>query len=128
MMQVSIIGRLGSDPEERSLPNGDPVTSFSVASTHKRGTTEETTWLKIVAFGHLAGIINRCRKGEQHFFQGRLRCRKWESQDGRKGEAWECILSQFNFLQNERRPDDDYQAGSNQAPPPADDFDDDIPF
>ena len=32
MNKVLIIGNLGSDPEMRYMPSGDPVTSFSVAT------------------------------------------------------------------------------------------------
>ena len=51
--KMMIIGNVGSDPEMRYTPNGNPVTSFSV-STNRRWTSadgeqqEETEWVVLV--------------------------------------------------------------------------------
>ena len=52
--QVTIIGRLGANPEMRFTPNGAAVTNFNVASSRKfragDGTElrEETDWFTVV--------------------------------------------------------------------------------
>ena len=33
--QAQIIGHLGKDPDVRYMPNGDPVTTFSLATTER---------------------------------------------------------------------------------------------
>ena len=35
LSKVTLIGNLGSDPEMRYTPNGNPVTSFSVATNRR---------------------------------------------------------------------------------------------
>ena len=40
MNKIIVIGHLGGDPEMRYTPNGQAVTSFSVASSHKYTTSD----------------------------------------------------------------------------------------
>ena len=59
MHKIILIGHLGRDPEMRYLPDGQPVTSFSVASSRKYRTSggeqrEETEWFNVSAWGKLA--------------------------------------------------------------------------
>ena len=55
MNKILIIGNLGSDPEMRYTPNGNPVTSFSMA-TNRRYTTadgESREETESVSYTHL---------------------------------------------------------------------------
>ena len=59
--KVIIVGNLGKDPEQRSFPDGSPVTNISVACTEKykdkQGEQKEVTeWVNVVFFGKLAEI------------------------------------------------------------------------
>ena len=52
--RITIVGNLGRDPEMRYLPSGDPVASFSVATTERWRTRdgqqqERTTWFNVSA-------------------------------------------------------------------------------
>ena len=52
--KVMIIGNVGTDPEMRFTPNGNPVTSFRVATNWVYTTPEgerkqETEWFTVVA-------------------------------------------------------------------------------
>ena len=49
MNKIIVIGHLGRDPEMRYTPNGQGVTSFSVASSRRYTVEqrEETEWLHI---------------------------------------------------------------------------------
>ena len=52
MDKLIVIGNLGRDPEMRYLPNGKPVTNFSVASNRKWTDSEgvlheETIWIRV---------------------------------------------------------------------------------
>ena len=58
MNKIIVIGNLGRDPEMRYTPNGQAVTSFSVASNRKYTTStgekrEETEWFNVSAWGKL---------------------------------------------------------------------------
>ena len=86
--KILIIGNLGSDPEMRYMPSGDPVTSFSVATNRRYRTRdgdqrEETEWFRISAWGRLAEITNQyLTKGSKIYVEGRLQSRSWQGQDG----------------------------------------------
>ena len=102
--KVMIIGNLGSEPEMRFTPNGNPVTSFRVA-TNRRYTTadgerkEETEWFAVVAWGKLAEQCNQfLTKGRRVYVEGQLSTRSWESQDGQRHYRTEVVAEQALFL------------------------------
>ncbi len=102
--KVMIIGNLGSEPEMRFTPNGNPVTSFRVA-TNRVFTTpdgerkEETEWFTIVAWGKLAEQCNQfLGRGRLVYAEGRLHTRTWEGQDGQKRNRTEIIARRVTFL------------------------------
>ena len=102
--KIMIIGNVGSDPEMRFTPNGNPVTSFSVATNRVYNTTEgerrqETEWFSVVAWNRLAENCNQfLTKGRPVYAEGRMHTRTWESQDGQKHSRPEIIASRVIFL------------------------------
>ena len=102
--KVIIIGNVGSEPEMRVTPNGNPVTSFR-AATNWRYTTgqgerrEETEWFTVVAWNRLAEQCNQfLSKGRLVYVEGRLRSRAWESQEGEKRFRNEIVADKVTFL------------------------------
>ncbi len=102
--KVMIIGNLGSEPEMRFTPNGNPVTSFRVATNWVYTTSEgerkqETEWFTVVAWNKLAEQCNQfLTKGRLVYAEGRLHTRTWEGQDGQKHYRTEIIASRVTFL------------------------------
>jgi single-strand DNA-binding protein len=102
--KVMIIGNVGSEPEMRFTPNGNPVTSFRVATnwiyTSPEGERkQETEWFSVVAWNKLAEQCNQfLNKGRLVYVEGRLRTRSWESQDGQKHYRTEIIANRVTFL------------------------------
>ena len=93
--KVILIGNLGSDPEMRFTPNGDPVTSFSLGVNDSK----ETEWFYIVAWKKLAETCNQfLAKGKQVCVEGRLHTRAWDSDDGQKHYKTEVIANRVVFL------------------------------
>jgi len=86
--KVMIIGNVGTEPEMRFTPNGNPVTSFRVATNRVYTTPDgerkqETEWFTVVAWNRLAENCNQyLTKGQRVYAEGRLHTRTWESQDG----------------------------------------------
>ncbi len=102
--KIMLIGNVGTDPEMRYTPSGNPVTSFPMA-TGRRYTDsggerrEETEWFRIVVFGKQAESCNQfVTKGKQVYVEGRLRTRNWEGQDGQKRVSVEVIANRVLFL------------------------------
>jgi len=103
--RAMVIGYLGSDPDLRSLPSGQPVVSFSVATdesyTDKQGEKRERVeWHHIVAFGNLAEICKEyLQKGRQVYVEGRLRTREYEAKNGGgKRQRTEIVALRVQFL------------------------------
>jgi len=105
--KVILIGNLGNDPEVRYMNNGDPVCSFSLATTEswKDKNTgekkEQTEWHRVVVYGKLAEIIEKySKKGSQLYVEGRLRARKWtDAQDVLKTTV-EIVANEVHILSN----------------------------
>ena len=102
--RVTIIGNVGTDPEMRFTPNGNPVTSFRVATSRVYTTNEgerrqETEWFSVVTWSKLAESCNQfLTKGRLIYAEGRLHTRTWEGQDGQKRSRVEIVANRVLFL------------------------------
>lgn len=130
--KIMVIGNLGSDPEMRYTPNGNAVTSFSVA-TNRRYTTsdgerrEETEWFRVTAWNQLAEQVNQyLSKGSKAYVEGRLRSSSWEGQDGQTRFRNEIIANTILFL--DRAPGSQSQESGLQDGPGGQVDPEDLPF
>ena len=104
MNKIIVIGHLGRDPEMRYTPNGQGVTSFSVASSRKYTTSsgeqrEETEWFNCSAFGKLADTCNQyLTKGKQVYVEGRLSSRTYQTQSGETRHSLDINVQDVQFL------------------------------
>jgi single-strand DNA-binding protein len=102
--KIIVIGNLGRDPEMRYTPNGQSVTTFSVASSRRYTTAdgerrEETEWFNVNAWGRLADLCNQyLAKGRQVFVQGRIQSRSYEDKTGNTRYITEIIAQRVQFL------------------------------
>jgi single-strand DNA-binding protein len=136
--KIIVIGNLGRDPEMRYTPNGQSVTSFSVASSRRYTTSagerrEETEWFNVSAWGRLGETCNQyLTKGQQVYLEGRLRSRSFEGRDGQMRFVNEITLTDMHFLRGgqgmgEERPPYGGSDSMGDAPFGSDDIDD-LPF
>lgn len=101
--QVTLMGNLTRDPELRQTPNGQNVTSFSLALNRSykdaNGEWQEATdYIDIVCWGPLAErVAQYLSKGRRCLVQGRLQSRSWE-QDGQKRSKVEVLANDVTFL------------------------------
>ena len=102
--KVILIGNLGSDPEVRYLPSGQPVGNFNIATTErwtgKDGNPgERTEWHRIVVFGKQAENCKEyLKKGRQVYVEGRLQTREWDDKEGQKKRTTEIVAQTVQFL------------------------------
>ena len=102
--KVMLIGNVGTEPEMRFTPNGNPVTSFRIAVNRTYTASDgerrqETEWFTVVAWNKLAESCNQfLTKGQRVYVEGRLRSRTWEGQDGQKRSRYEVVANQVLFL------------------------------
>jgi len=95
MNTITIVGRLGQDPEMRFTKDGKAVAEWSVATTRKIGDKEETTWHRCVAFGDSAEhYVASFAKGRRVIVVGRLSIKEFDKKDGTKGSRTEILVDE----------------------------------
>ena len=115
---VSIIGRLGADPEIKYTPTGKPVSKMSVAVNDGFGENQRTYWFHVICWNGLAETVSQyLRKGSKAAVSGRLTTRSYDK-DGANTTVSEIIANSVDFL--DPKPDQDI--------PKQDVRDDSIPF
>ena len=109
--KVILVGRLGADPEVKTIAQGSTVASLNLATsenwTDKNGQRQEKTeWHRIVVWGKLAEICGKhLTKGRQVYVEGRLHTRQWDDKQGQKRYTTEIVATTVQFLgaQGEQR-------------------------
>ena len=102
--KVQLIGRLGQDPEIRTLENGKKVAHFNLATneSYKNGEgtrIEETTWHTIVAWNGLADLSSRfLSKGKEVCIEGRISYRTYTDKNGNQRNVTEIVASDLVML------------------------------
>lgn len=101
--KVIIVGRLGADPELKTVGTGQ-VARLSIATseawTGKDGQRQERTeWHRIVVWGRQAeNCAKHLSKGRQVYVEGRLQTRNWEDPQGQKRYSTEIVANVVQFL------------------------------
>lgn len=155
--KVILVGNVGGDPDVRYMPNGNAVTTLSIATSEtwkdkETGNKQERTeWHRVVCFNRLGEIAGEyVRKGSKLYIEGSLRTRKWQDPQGQDRYTTEIVASDIQMLDgkgqspsyNEGQPMSQQEPQQNyarkpQAAPAAqsqaaqnafDELDDDIPF
>jgi single-strand DNA-binding protein len=101
--KVILIGNLGRDPEVRRTGAGDPIVSFSLATSESwrdkasGERKERTEWHNIVIFNENLGKIAEqyCKKGTKIYLEGQLQTREFTDRDGNQRKATEVVLTRF---------------------------------
>ena len=102
--KAQVIGNVTQDIELKQTPNGQNVTSFSIA-TNRSWTDgswarqEQTEFHNIVLWWKLAEIAGQyVTKWQKLFLEGRLQTRNWEAQDGTKRYRTEIVWENLIML------------------------------
>jgi single-strand DNA-binding protein len=101
--KVILIGRLGRDPETRTLQNGSKTTSFSIATSETWNDKasgerkEKTQWHRIVIWNDRIGEVAEkyLKKGSMVYIEGQLESRKFTDKDGAEREVTEVVIQRF---------------------------------
>lgn len=148
--KVTLMGNLTRDPETRTTPGGQSVTSFSLAVNRSwRGADgqqqESVSYIDCTAWGKAGEIIAQYMgKGRALLVSGRLDQRSWDDKEtGQKRNKVEVVVEDFNFVDGGQgggadggsAPRQSSNSGASKKPAPANaDADDqpidlsDIPF
>lgn len=116
--QCNFIGRLGKDVETRHMPNGDGVSSFSIAVGWKSKDKEGVEWVNITAFGKLSEICSKyLRKGSKVFVSGRFKTEIYTDKDGVQKYTTKIIADQMQMLDSKSDSQNNDGDAHEPAPP-----------
>ena len=102
--KVQLIGRIGMNPEIKTLANGSKMLRMSIATdaSYKDADgkkVQDTQWHTLVAWNKTAELAEKlCTKGKQIAVEGALVNRQWDDKDGTKRYATEVRLESFLLL------------------------------
>jgi len=105
--KIIVVGNLGGDPEMRFLPDGTPVTNFSVAVNHvwnkpdgSKG--ERTDWFRVTAWRGLAEVCNQyLTKGRQVLIEAeQIKASAYTNNQGQPAASLEMTAVRVVFLGN----------------------------
>lgn len=101
--KAMILGNLTRDPESRTTPSGQTVTTFGVATNRfytdqNKQKQQKVEFHNIVAWGRLGDICAQyLKKGQLVFVEGRIETRSWDAQDGTKKFRTEIIADSMQM-------------------------------
>ncbi len=99
-----LFGNLTRDPEQKALPNGTAVTSFSIATNRvykdaNGAKQEQVEYHNVVVFGRQAETSAQyLKKGQGVLIEGRIQTRSWDDKTtGEKKYRTEIVADAVQF-------------------------------
>ena len=140
--KVTLLGRLGQDPEVREFSNGGRVCRLRLATSetwkdkNSGDRRERTEWhtISIFAEGLIKVVEQYLSKGSQIYVEGKLETRKWQDKEGNDRYSTEVTIRPFGgeLLMLGGRGSGGGGGGSSRASAPSteevNDMDDEVPF
>ena len=118
--RAQIIGNITKDPEMKYTPNGQAVTTFSVATNRRwkgrdgAADGEATEYHEVTIWGKQAEAVTpMLKKGGPVYVEGRLQTRSWEGQDGAKRYKTEIVAENVIVLGGKSAMGNDYEFAKN---------------
>lgn len=128
--KVTLVGRLGAEPEIRTLESGAMVAKFGLATSESYRDRagewqEQTEWHDVVVWRTLAERAQEyLKKGSLIYLEGKLTHRKWQDKDGNNRKTTEVVGSYFRVMPTASRSEggnympNEEPINSMAAPPP----------
>jgi len=121
--KVFVLGNLTADPDTRTMPSGQAVVNFRIATNRvfynqNKEKQEQVEFHNIVAFGRNAEIIQQyLKKGSLVLIEGRLQTRSWDDKaTGMKRFRTEIITERMQM--GPRRFGPQQEESNKQSPAP----------
>ena len=138
--KVTLLGRLGQDPEVREFSNGGRVCRLRLATSetwkdkNSGDRRERTEWhtISIFAEGLIKVVEQYLSKGSQIYVEGKLETRKWQDKEGNDRYSTEVTIRPFGGELLMLGGRGSGGGGSSRASAPSteevNDMDDEVPF
>ena len=100
--QVTLLGRVGNDPELRQTNNGTAVVQLRLATDRYSKSGEgksETDWHTVIVWAKSAEAVAKyVAKGDRVHVTGNLRQRSWQTESGEQRSRVEVHANEVIFL------------------------------
>ena len=97
---VTLVGRLGRDPEIKFTANGNALCSITVVTDQRfkddsgKWQSKDTSWWKVTCWRALAeNVAETLQKGDLVIVSGKIKQREYETAEGEKRSVWEVEAS-----------------------------------
>jgi len=95
MINMTAVGNLGRDPEQKTFEDGNSVVNFSIGC---RTGKDETTWLNCAVWGKRGNTVMQFfTKGSRVTVAGPAKLREYTTKDGETGRALEMDVRDFTL-------------------------------
>lgn len=108
--KVTLLGRLVKSPIAKSLPSGQELAIFTLATNYlwrdakTKEKKESVEFHPVVAWGRIAKVANKyLTKGDKIYLEGRLKTRTWEDKAKQKHYKTEIVASELNMLGGKKK-------------------------
>lgn len=109
---VTLVGRLGRDPEEKMTQGGTNISKFSLA-VNRQKKDDPTDWFDCIAFAKTADFCNKyLGKGREVLVSGKIQIDTWTDKEGNKKSKPSVICDQVKAIGSR-------EASEEQNPAPA---------
>jgi single-strand DNA-binding protein len=102
--RVQLIGRVGQDPEVKTLEGGKKLAHITIATSdvyikENGDKVEQTEWHRITAWGKTAEILEKfVTKGREIGIEGKLTHRSYDDKNGEKRYITEVVANEVLLL------------------------------
>lgn len=108
--RVVLVGRMTRDPDLRRTPQGDAVTTFTLAVnrnfTSKDG-QQQADFINCIVWRKLAENVEKyCSKGSLVGVEGRIQTRSYENNQGQRIYVTEIVCDSVQFLETKKAESD----------------------
>lgn len=109
--RIAIMGRVGNDPELRTIGEGTSVLNLSIATSETYNSSdgqkvEKTEWHRVTFWRKAAEIVAQyIKKGDALYVEGPMRYRKWTDDNSVDHTSAEIECSNFHFVPTNKQRD-----------------------
>lgn len=120
MFIVHLAGHLGKDPETRFTPSGQKVTTFTIATNHRKGKEDITIWVRVTVWGdRFDRMLSYLKKGSGVVVTGKMNPpSSYTDKEGRTQVSLEVTAEMIEFSpfgRTDRQEGQSQQAGHQSA-------------
>ena len=130
MNSAAVYGRAGSTPRVLETKTGTKMVTVSIAVNvaDNRAESDDIEWIKLLAFGRCAELLEKHEKGDSIGAMGRLERHRWTGQSGEERSTWQLVVDALHSSRTVRPGSRKRSANRDPAPSGPNGGGDELPF